>query len=133
CGDVIYNLTDSLYTSDILTCKSDCHGYIDDTPKMSYKKRRNPLERGNPEPKDTCKSVGFGGECGTKPTIFKCNGLSWDCGKEGFKYQTCSEIKIKTEYLPYGPRTRNGHIYDNQFLLPVQEASTRRDDYDLDI
>ncbi|CAG8441929.1 4863_t:CDS:2, partial [Scutellospora calospora] len=68
-----------------------CNGYyVDESPKMSYRKRRSPLERrGDSEPKDTCESEGFNGPCGTKPTIFKCNGLTWDCGNEGFKHQTC--------------------------------------------
>ncbi|KAF0383080.1 hypothetical protein F8M41_011809 [Gigaspora margarita] len=79
CGEVLFNLTDSLcmeYVKD-----SGCDGYDDDNSK-SYRKRNI----FNKRHEDKCEIGPFG----TKPWVVKVGDLTWNCGdKDGFKHQDC--------------------------------------------
>ncbi|CAG8618438.1 15535_t:CDS:2 [Gigaspora margarita] len=83
CGEVLYNLTDSLYMEYVKD--SGCNGY-DDNKSKGFRKRRSLF---NKRHEDKCEI----GPWGTKPWVVKVGDLTWDCGKEGFKYQDCDASK----------------------------------------
>ncbi|CAG8795258.1 11038_t:CDS:2 [Gigaspora margarita] len=123
CGDLIYNLTDSL-CMEYAWC-SGCDGYYDydKSSHCSWKSSKRSLFNKKRHEEDCV------GPWGTKPWIVKVGDLSWDCDdKNGIKYYDCDgEDKYKKmmhhDHEDPPPKRLADQGYESGFYLIIEGQS----------